>query len=396
MLNKYLNYRDYISVKIKPTLLAGIYLHIPYCKQKCTYCDFYFSTNFKNKKTIIKTMLKEIIIRKNFFKKNKIESVYFGGGTPSLLTFSEINLLLTKISKIFKLKKKTEITIECNPDDLSENKLLGFKKAGINRLSIGVQSFKDNDLKFMNRSHTARESIDAIKLAQKIGFKNISVDLIYGLPKQSLNDWKHNLDTLFNLGVQHFSAYSLTIEKKTALYYLVKKNKISVASDKKMISQFKIAQNIAIKNGFIHYEISNFGKEGYFSKHNITYWNNNHYLGIGPSAHSFNGHIRSWNISSNKKYIAKINNKKLFFEEEKLNPEQMYNEYILTSLRTIWGVNSDTIEKKFGKNIETHFLKEIKKWVVNKHIYCCSNTYFLTEIGRCFVDGITSDLFIVK
>ena len=264
--------------------MAGIYIHIPYCKQKCTYCDFYFKINLHDKQEMLKSIIKEIKLRKNYLTDQLVNSIYFGGGTPSRLEAKEIKSLLNNIYSCYKINKSAEITLECNPDDLNTSKLLEFKKIGINRLSIGVQSFSNTDLKFMNRSHNSEEAIRSIKLAQKVGFKNISIDLIYGLPKQTLIKWKKNIDQLFNLGVQHFSAYALTIEKKTTLYHLIKNKKIHPLTDKKVTAQFNLLQIEAKKRGFIHYEISNFGHEKFFSQHNTTYWNDNHYLGIGPFA----------------------------------------------------------------------------------------------------------------
>jgi oxygen-independent coproporphyrinogen-3 oxidase len=274
-------------------------------------------------------------------------------------------------------------------------KLLSYKKIGVNRLSIGVQSFDNEDLEFMNRSHNSKEAIQSIKLAKELGFENITIDLIYGLPNQTLKDWENNLEIIFSLGIQHFSAYSLTIEEKTALYYLVKNKKVAVLSDKKTIDQFNLLQVKAKEQDFEHYEISNFGKKGYFSKHNTAYWKNNHYLGIGPSAHSYNGNTRRWNISSNTKYISNINTNTSYFEVEKLSVTEQYNEYIFTSLRTIWGADNTIIKKRYGAKIELHFLNQIPKWETKNYIVINSSIYTLTESGKAFADTIASDLFIV-
>lgn len=344
---------------------------------------------------MLKSMHKEIKQRKDYLNKKEVSSIYFGGGTPSILSISEIKNLLKLIFKNYPVNNDAEITIECNPDDLTENKLTAFKKIGVNRLSIGVQSFNDSDLKFMNRSHDAKKAIESIELSKKIGFKNINVDLIYGLPNQTLTEWKNNLEIIFNLGVQHLSAYSLTIERKTSLYYLIKKRKIEMITEKEIIDQFNLLQTKAKQNGFIHYEISNFGQEKYFSKHNISYWKNNHYIGIGPSAHSYNGNSRRWNISSNKKYILNINSNSNYFEQEELSTTQQYNEYIFTSLRTMWGVSLKNIQKTYGNEIKSYFVKEIEKWEVKKYVICRSNVYSLTPQGKIFADNISSDLFIV-
>lgn len=340
-------------------------------------------------------MQKEIIERKTYLNRKEVKSIYFGGGTPSILTASEIKTLIKSIYKNYIVNKDAEITIECNPDDITEDKLASYKKMGVNRLSIGVQSFDDTDLKFMNRSHNAISAIKSIQMAKEIGFENITVDLIYGLPKQTLQKWEKNLKIMFSLGIQHFAAYSLTIEEKTVLYHLIKNKKVNILSDKKIIAQFNLLQKKAKEHGFIHYEISNFGRQGFFSKHNTAYWKNNHYLGIGPSAHSYNGKTRRWNVASNKKYISHINAKANYFQQEELSLYQQYNEYIFTSLRTIWGINESIIKKRYGLEIKTHFLKEIKKWQIKDYISTNLNTYTLTSRGKIFADKISSDLFIV-
>ena len=376
--------------------MAGIYIHIPYCKQQCTYCNFHFRIAQKDKLEMLKSMHKEIKERKDFLNGKEVSSIYFGGGTPSILSISEIKHLIQTIYTLYSVNEDAEITVECNPDDLTGPKLSSYKKIGVNRLSIGVQSFADADLKFMNRSHNAKEAIESIELAKKVGFENITIDLIYGLPNQTLKQWQKNLDIMFSLGIQHFSAYALTIEEKTPLYHLVKNKNVKVLSDKKTISQFNLLQVKAKEQGFIHYEISNFGKEGYFSKHNTAYWTGNHYLGIGASAHSFNGTSRRWNVSSNKKYIEGILTNSSYSESENLTTEQQYNEYIFTSLRTIWGIDKTTILKRYGDEIALHFLEEIRKWEAKKYIVAVSNIYTLSSKGKIFADAIASDLFIVS
>ena len=376
--------------------MSGIYIHIPYCKKKCTYCNFHFKISQKDKIELIKCLKKEIIQRKKELNKKKIKTIYFGGGTPSILKNAELEELLDIIFKHHKTINSPEITIECNPEDLNYENLSSYKKIGFNRLSIGVQSFNNNELKFMNRSHDSKLAIQSILLAKKIGFKNISIDLIYGIPNQELKDWKKNLKTMFNLNIQHFSAYILTVEKKTQLYHLIKNKKLNMLSDRKIINQFKFLELEAKKNGYIHYEISNFAKRDFYSKHNTSYWKSQNYLGIGPSAHSYFGNKRRWNVSSNKNYISKINTNNIYFQEEKLSLNNHYNEYIFTSLRTIWGVNNVIIKKRYGKKFETHFLKEIKKWKLKKYIIHNSNNYKLSLNGKIFSDTISSDLFMVS
>ena len=384
----------YILAKIY-NKLASIYIHIPYCKQRCVYCDFHFSIIQKDKLEMLKCIKIEIANRKDYLNNELIDTLYFGGGTPSILEKSEITGILKHLHNTFNISTNAEITIECNPDDLTLDKLKALKQIGINRLSIGVQSFKDKDLEFMKRSHNANEAINSIKLAQNIGFNNITIDLIYGLPDQSIADWEQNIKQAFDLDIQHLSAYALTVENKTILSQMVKKNKIKILSDTKVIKQFNILQNKAEEKGFIHYEISNFGKKGFFSKHNSGYWKSIHYLGIGPSAHSYNGYIRSSNISSNKKYIRNINLRLDYFEDEFLSESEQYNEYIYTSLRTIWGIDIDTIAKKYSEGILSHFQDEISKWENKKFITSDKKKYTLTRSGKSFADMIASDLFIV-
>jgi len=344
---------------------------------------------------MLKCINLELELRQLYLQNKTIDTIYFGGGTPSILNKIEIKSILDSIFNIYKIKENAEITLECNPDDLTKSKLIGLKEAGINRLSIGVQSFDDADLKFMNRSHNATQSESCIQMAQQVGFYNITIDLIYGLPKQTLEDWKKNLNKMFALDIPHFSCYALTIEDKTALKHLVEQKKIIPLKDEIVIEQFNTLIELAQKNGFVHYEISNFGKQGFYSKHNTAYWQNKYYLGIGPSAHSFNGSSRRWNIASNKLYIKKITEGEDYSETERLTKKQQYNEYIFTALRTIWGVNSETIEDRFGKQMQIHFLKEVKKWEGKKNINKCENTYTLTTSGKSLADAIASDLFIV-
>ena len=375
--------------------MAGIYIHIPYCKQKCIYCDFHFRVSQKDKKEMLKSMHKEIKSRRNYLVNEKIETIYFGGGTPSILKNYELKKLLELIYSTYDINDNIEITVECNPDDLTSKKLLSFKKMGVNRLSIGVQSFNDKELKFMNRSHNALEAVKGIKIAQKIGFNNITIDLIYGIPHQTINDWEKNIDQALSLNIQHFSAYSLTVEKKTVLSHMVKNKKIKLLSDEIVVNQFNLLQKKAAASKFIHYEISNFGKIGYFSQHNSGYWKSIHYLGIGPSAHSYNGISRRSNISSNKKYIKNIDSNKSYFKEEVLSITEQYNEYIFTTLRTIWGSDISVIKEKYGDDIEFHFLYEIKKWKAKKYIVTIEKKYKLSSKGMIFADKIASDLFIV-
>ncbi len=344
---------------------------------------------------MLKCINMELEMREAYLKKKSIDTIYFGGGTPSVLNKSEINRILKTISNNYKVKETTEITLECNPDDLDEQKLIHLKEVGINRLSIGVQSFNEHDLKLMNRSHTGKQSEDCLKLAKQIGFENITIDLIYGLPNQSLSDWRKNLQKMFAFDISHFSAYALTIEDKTALKYLVEKKKVILPKEQMVLAQFKALMQSAKTNEYVHYEISNFAKEGCLSKHNSAYWQSKHYLGIGPAAHSYNGESRSWNISSNKKYIQNLLGGKGCFHQEKLSKKIQYNEYVFTSIRTIWGVNIKTVKTQFGIKYQSYFLKEVQKWEQQKRIKKSKEVYTLTNSGKFIADSIAADLFMI-
>jgi len=376
-------------------ILASIYIHIPYCKQACTYCDFHFRISQKDKEEMLKSIEKEIEMRQSYLNDSTISSIYFGGGTPSMLNKAEIQSLIHTIYNSFKIDTDAEITLECNPDNLNKKKLLELKKIGITRLSIGIQSFDDSDLKFMNRSHNAKEALSCIQFAKEVGFENITIDLIYGLPKQSNEKWKKNLTQMLALDIQHFSAYSLTVEPKTKLKHLIDKKLITPLDDKVTVEHFNTLVDIASENNFVHYEISNFGKEGFFSNHNTSYWKNKHYLGIGPSAHSFNGISRQWNVASNKEYIKKLNEDDSYFEVEQLSDTQQYNEYIFTALRTIWGVELEYINNQFGQEAINYFKKQVINWENKDHIKNEDGIYTLTKQGKLYADAIASDLFIV-
>ena len=334
-------------------------------------------------------------MRQSYLNGVKIRSIYFGGGTPSILNKGEIQSLINVIYNNFNIDNDAEITLECNPDDLDKKKLLELKKIGVNRLSIGIQSFDDADLKFMNRSHNAKEALSCIQFAKESGFNNITIDLIYGLPKQSNKNWKKNLQQMLALDIQHFSAYSLTVEPKTKLKHLIDKKLITPLDDKITVEHFNTLVEIASENNFVHYEISNFGKEGFFSSHNTAYWKNKHYLGVGPSAHSFNGSSRQWNVASNKQYIEKVNADDSYFEMEQLSNTQQYNEYIFTALRTIWGVELDYLSDNFGQEALNYFKKQVIKWENKGKINLKENTYIITKKGKLYADAIASDLFIV-
>jgi putative oxygen-independent coproporphyrinogen III oxidase len=376
--------------------LAGIYIHIPFCKQACYYCDFHFSTSLKRKEEMLKAMVKELMMRKGELKNGKIETIYFGGGTPSLLTIKELQLLMEIIYNNYTVVGNAEITLEANPDDLSAEKIDALSKTKINRLSIGIQSFFDDDLQFMNRAHTAKESKNCLTEALPY-FDNITIDLIYGVPNMSNEKWLANLQTAFEFGVPHISSYALTVEEKTALHNFIKKGKVSPVDENLALQHFNSLVDEAEKQGFVHYEISNFGKPKYFSKHNKSYWQGLHYLGIGPSAHSFNGFERSWNVSNNSRYIKELSENKLPSETEILSVNNRINEYIMTGLRTIWGVSFQKIKDDFGLDYLVHFQKNIQPFVIKGYLKVDAKTQVVTTTkkGKFIADGIASDLFII-
>lgn len=374
--------------------MAGIYIHIPFCKQKCHYCNFYSTTSLKYRKNFVEVLSNELITRSEYLGNEKINTIYFGGGSPSLLSVDEITYLITTISNSYVVDDSVEVTFEVNPDDLNKEKILDLKNYTlINRLSIGVQSFFDDDLYYLNRIHTARQAHEMIKNALGAGFKNISIDLIYGIPTLSDHKWKENLNRFFEYSIPHLSSYSLTVEPKTALSVLIKKNKISNVVESDIIKHFEILLQETDKHSFIHYEISNFAIEGYYSKHNSLYWLGGNYMGIGPSAHSYNGKSRQWNISSVGQYCEADTPKKLINEKEVLNMDQLFNEYILTSMRTSWGCDIEHINNTFGEKYHKYFITNIKKAINEKMVLRNGNVFTLTKKGKFFADGVSSSLF---
>jgi oxygen-independent coproporphyrinogen-3 oxidase len=374
--------------------VAGIYLHIPFCKQACYYCDFHFSTSLKKKDELVFCLVKELELRKEELENDIIETIYFGGGTPSLLTIEEIQLLLKTIHNNYRVIDNPEITLEANPDDLTEAEILELSKSPINRLSIGVQSFFEEDLQLMNRAHNAEEAKKSLSVAIR-HFDNITVDLIYGIPNMTNERWKENLQILFDFNINHISSYALTIEPKTALESFIKHGKYPDVDEKVAREHFEILVEETQKEGFVHYEISNFGKPNYFSKHNTSYWQGKKYIGIGPSAHSFNKTHRSWNVANNTKYIKTLQENKLPNEIEKLSVNDRFNEYIMTGLRTIWGVSLQIIEKEFGINFKERLLLSAEKFIQNGLLIEENNTIKTTAKGKFLADGLASELFII-
>jgi oxygen-independent coproporphyrinogen-3 oxidase len=375
--------------------MSGIYIHIPFCKQACHYCDFHFSTSMKKKDEMVLALAKEIQMRKKEFKNEVVETIYFGGGTPSVLTTNEIQFLISEVYKNYKVAENPEITLEANPDDLSKDRIVELSKSPINRLSIGIQSFFEEDLTMMNRAHNSAEAKACLEEATKY-FDNISLDLIYGIPGMSNEKWKQNIETALSFGIPHISSYALTVEPKTALNKLIQTGKIAKPNDEVAEEHFQILVETLEANGFIHYELSNFGKENYFSKNNSAYWLGKKYLGIGPSAHSYDGISRSWNVSNNTIYLKSLAENKLPNETEILSKTDRYNEYIMTGLRTIWGVSLDRIEKEFGNSYLEYLQKQSRKFINDELLFIDDNILKPTQKGKFLTDGIASDLFYLN
>ncbi|WP_111706393.1 radical SAM family heme chaperone HemW [Lutibacter citreus] len=376
--------------------MAGIYIHIPFCKQACYYCDFHFSTSLKRKEEVLNAISKELKLRQEELKNQVIETIYFGGGTPSLLTKGDIESLFEVIYNNYTVVESPEITLEANPDDLSLEKIIELSESPINRLSIGIQSFFNDDLKFMNRAHNASEAKNCLKDALKY-FENITIDLIYGVPNMSNKKWLNNLNQAFELGIPHISSYALTVEEKTALHSFIKKGKVAPLDENLALEHFNILVEETKKKGFVQYEVSNFGKSNFFSKHNTSYWLGENYLGIGPSAHSYNGVERSWNISNNAKYVMSLNENKLPLKVEILSIEDKFNETVMTGLRTVWGVNLNKIKLNFGDIMLNQFIKNIQPFLKRELLIFNEKKQTVTtsQKGKFLADGIASDLFII-
>ncbi|RTL12554.1 MAG: radical SAM family heme chaperone HemW [Flavobacteriaceae bacterium] len=375
--------------------MSGIYIHIPFCKQACHYCDFHFSTNLKKKDEMILALAKEIEMRKSEFQDEIVQTIYFGGGTPSILSIEDLRFLIDAVYRNYRVVENPEITVEANPDDLTENRIIELSKNRVNRLSIGIQSFFEDDLKMMNRAHNVEEAKKCLETATQY-FENISIDLIYGVPEMSNEKWLQNIETALSFGVPHISSYALTVEPKTALYSFIQKGIISQPDDEVAQEHFQILVDKLSENGFIHYELSNFGKENYFSKNNSSYWLGKKYIGIGPSAHSYDGKNRGWNISNNSLYIKSIQENKLPIEIETLTKTDRYNEYIMTGLRTIWGVSLDRVEQEFGKTYLDYLNQQASKFIEDHLLFVDENILRTTKKGKFLSDGIASDLFLLN
>ena len=375
--------------------MSGIYIHIPFCRQKCHYCDFYKTLNISLKQKFLDSLKKEILQRRDYLDNEKIDTIYFGGGTPSVLNEKELNGILSFIKKKFRLADNVEITFEANPDDLTRDYIKGITRAGINRLSIGVQSFNDRFLKIMNRRHNARQAVESIENANAEGIVNISLDLIYGLPELSEKEWKNSLNRLFQLPVKHLSAYHLTYHEGTIFYNWLKKGTLKELEESESVLQFNILIDESQKNGFEQYEISNFAKERMYSKHNTSYWNGTSYLGLGPSAHSFNGISRRWNISNTEEYLVAVEMNRSYHEEEILNEKEMFNEYIITRIRTKWGISLNSISKRFGESKAFFLKKGIESYLSEGLIIQNEDILTLSKKGLFISDKIMTDLMII-
>lgn len=375
--------------------MAGIYIHVPYCKQRCIYCDFYTQVNLKSRPEYVQALSKEINLRKEYIKDESVKTIYFGGGTPSLLKYEDYQLLFQKIFETFNVEENAEITLEANPDDLSSDYLQLLKSLPFNRLSVGIQSFDDRELVFLNRRHTAKDAINAVKLAQKVGFSNISIDLMYGLPNQTLDIWAKNLEKAVALNIQHISSYHLIYEEGTKLYKLFQAGKVNQVGEDISVNMFSMMIDKLGEVGFEHYEISNFAKPGLLSEHNTSYWLGEKYLGLGPAAHSFNGENREFNIASISKYIKGVDEGRLRIEREELDLNTRYNEFVLTGLRTKWGIDLNILKQTFGENHLNYCLNNAEKYIYFKDLILKENILRLSKQGIFISDGIMSDLMWV-
>ena len=374
--------------------MAGVYIHIPFCRKACHYCNFHFSTSVQLQESYVTALLREIELRQNYLS-SPVSTIYFGGGTPSILPSANIEDIIFKLQKNFVIENNAEITLEANPDDITSDKLEEWKETGINRLSIGIQSFFEEDLVWMNRAHNAHQAFNCISQAQKAGFNNLTIDLIYGTPTLSDKNWEKNVKTAISLQISHLSCYALTVEPKTALEKLIKQKTLADVDQEKQARHFELLMQWMKEAGYEHYEISNFAKPGFRSKHNSSYWQGKSYIGLGPSAHSFNGTSRQWNLANNALYIKSIEKGLVPFEAEHLTTEQQLNEYIMTSLRTIEGISLQEVKQNFGED-KCQYLIETAQPHLNHHHLTVEKDYLKTTTeGKLLADGIAADLFLI-
>lgn len=375
--------------------LAGVYLHIPFCRQACHYCNFHFSVSQRNRPEFVKAIVREAEMQQDFLGTGiQLDTVYFGGGTPSLLSMKELNEIFNSLYKNYPINQDAEITLEANPDDLDKEKLQSLKQMGVNRLSIGIQSFAEADLRYMNRSHSSDQALKVLNDSLETGYDNITADLIYGTPGMDDSQWEKNILTLINLGIPHISAYSLTVESKTALDLFIRQGKAAPVDEEQSARQFEMLCEITSAHGYDHYEISNFGKPGYYSRHNLSYWSGEPYLGLGPSAHSFFPGHRQWNIANTQVYIEKIEMGIIPFQHEQLTAHQQYNEYIMTGLRTMWGVDKRVIAGRFGIASLEQLSHSAERFIDNGLLEETDTHFRITPRGKFLSDGIAADLFV--
>ena len=374
--------------------MAGIYLHIPFCKKACHYCNFHFSTSLRQKNDFTGALLKEMVLQQNYLRGEAINTIYLGGGTPSLLEQEELEMILGRLRGLFTIHPDAEYTLEANPDDITPAKLAAWRQAGINRLSIGIQSFFEEDLQWMNRAHNAQQAETCIRLAQEAGFHNLTIDLIYGTPGLTDARWHENVQKALALHVPHLSCYALTVEPGTALQKMIEQHKKEAVEEEKQARHFTGLMQWMQEAGYEHYEISNFAKPGFRSRHNTAYWQGTPYLGLGPSAHSFNGGARQWNIANNALYIQSLQNGTVPFEAEVLNAAQRLNEYIMISLRTAEGIDLNRLEKEFGPEALNAVQASLQPYLQNNRCVIKEQRVMLTKEGKLFADGIAADLFV--
>jgi oxygen-independent coproporphyrinogen-3 oxidase len=374
--------------------MAGIYIHIPFCKKLCSYCDFYHIITQSDNKQFIDALVKEAALRKEYAGNEIIETIYLGGGTPSVLSVAEIKRIMEAIRKIYMVSENCEVTIEINPDDADKEYLQELKYSGINRISLGIQSWRDSDLKLLNRRHNAVQSAYALEETLKAGFRNVTIDLIYGIPGSTTTDWADNLDKTFSYDIKHLSAYHLTIEPNTVFSKMKEKGLLSEIDEEESSAQFNLLIDKSQSAGFVHYEISNFGKPGYFSIHNSNYWKQVNYIGLGPSAHSFNGYSRQWNIRDVKKYIKSVNSGSPVYEREELDKKTRFNEYIMTTLRTMWGIDLEYVERMFDKEGYDYILNTAGKLINYGLMKQENKTLVLTNQGKMISDNIISEIML--
>jgi oxygen-independent coproporphyrinogen-3 oxidase len=376
--------------------LAGIYIHIPFCRKRCYYCDFFKTIDLSQKTRLLAGLKKELESRVSEYSSEEINTIYFGGGTPSVLEIDELKDLLNTIHQHYEVTEDAEITLEGNPDDLNQPTLKSLKQIGFNRLSMGIQSFSESDLKMMNRRHSVIQAIQSVNWAKEAGFSNISIDLIYGLPNQTIAEWERNVRSAVKLDVEHISAYNLTYHEGTVFYEQLKKGILKELPDELSLQQFELLVLILKEAGYEHYEISNFCKQGFYSQHNSSYWKSKKYLGIGPSAHSYDLVSRRWNVSSISRYVDGLENNQAYFETEILTDQDKYNDFIITGLRTVWGISEAFIQTTFPLRYFTHFQKMKERYLFSGHLLSSLDKVSISPEGLFISDKIMADFMIVE